>query len=478
MRNFLLFFWTRYLPTYSRNLTYMLQASEYKIRPYLKWFHRTYDFRRVMNRQTLDLTTKARLIVNVLAATSFVLALIISGFVFASLVFEPLLWWLVIGLVFVSPFILAYGILLLLWIGHVTIQKPKQAKLVKRARGSVSGHPAVRIAVLGSYGKTTAKEMLKTVLSSHLKVAATPGNMNTVIGVSRFIDKLDGDEDVLIVEFGEERPGDIRELARLVKPDIAIITGINEAHLSSFKTLDRTIKTVYEIEEFVEAENIYQNIDNEIIAKHQQKGVGYSQKGVDGWKVVAASTSVNGTKFDLKRDKTKLHVETQLLGLHTIGISAAVAVIADKLRVPAEKFESGFREVKPFKHRMQPKQLHGALVIDDTYNGNKDGVKAGLELLAQLQAKRRIYVTPGLVEQGSATETVHIEIGKQAAVADVVVLMKNSTTRYIESGLKQAGFKGKLMIIDKPLDFYNNLDQFVASGDVVLMQNDWTDNYA
>jgi UDP-N-acetylmuramyl pentapeptide synthase len=127
---------------------------------------------------------------------------------------------------------------------------------------------------------------------------------------------------------------------------------------------------------------------------------------------------------------------------------------------------------------MEPKKLHGAWVIDDTYNGNSDGVKAGLELLKNSKAKRRIYVTPGLVEQGGKTKQVHEAIGRQAAEsADMVVLMKNSVTDFIVSGLEKAKFKGEILTIDDPLEFYTNLEHFVAAGDVVLMQNDWTDNY-
>jgi len=122
--------------------------------------------------------------------------------------------------------------------------------------------------------------------------------------------------------------------------------------------------------------------------------------------------------------------------------------------------------------------MHGAWVVDDTYNGNSQGVAAGLEFLKNSGATRRIYVTPGLVEQGSKTLEVHETIGKQIAKsADIVVLMQNSVTEHILSGLHKARYNGEIVIVEQPLQFYTNLDQFVAAGDVVLMQNDWTDNY-
>jgi UDP-N-acetylmuramoyl-tripeptide--D-alanyl-D-alanine ligase len=129
---------------------------------------------------------------------------------------------------------------------------------------------------------------------------------------------------------------------------------------------------------------------------------------------------------------------------------------------------------------MQPYQLSGAWIIDDTYNGNLEGIGAGTRLLKDLDAKRKLYVTPGLVDQGEQTESVHNKVGQLIAESqpDVVVLMRNSVTEYIKAGLKEGKFSGELRIEDNPLEFYTNLSHFIASGDLVVMQNDWTDNYA
>lgn len=159
---------------------------------------------------------------------------------------------------------------------------------------------------------------------------------------------------------------------------------------------------------------------------------------------------------------------------------ALVAVLGIEFGLTDKHVQAGIVKTKPFEHRMQPYQLAGAWVIDDTYNGNLEGIRAGTELLKELGANRKIYVTPGLVDQGEETERVHVAMGKLIAAAkpDLVVLMKNSTTKYIEKGLEQGKFKGELRVESNPLDFYNNLNHFVANGDLVVLQNDWTDNYA
>jgi UDP-N-acetylmuramoyl-tripeptide--D-alanyl-D-alanine ligase len=129
---------------------------------------------------------------------------------------------------------------------------------------------------------------------------------------------------------------------------------------------------------------------------------------------------------------------------------------------------------------MQPYQLAGAWIVDDTYNGNLEGIRAGTELLKELPARRKVYVTPGLVGQGQEKQRVHLEVGQLIAHArpDLVVLMQNSVTDYIKQGLAKAKFQGELQIETNPLEFYTNLTHFVAAGDLVVMQNDWTDNYA
>lgn len=476
------YYYTRYLAVYQDVLLYMLQDTEFRLGRYFAWYARTADFRTVMKRRTLEFTPKIKLLrlwlwamwLIWVAATAIVLIL---GYNQQSYV----LGLVALALIILLPYVLAFGVVVPLFLGGVFIQKPRERAIIAAAREEFARSKAVRIAIAGSFGKTTMKEILKTVLAEGKNVAATPGNMNTAIGISRFARKLTGKEDVLIVELGEGRVGDVKELSELSRPTMGIITGINEAHLISFKTLDRTVATVYELVDYLGDEAVvYKNGESQLVADRAETGDKYlfSDKGVAGWKVTSIKTSIEGTSFIAMHGKTIVRAHTGLLGRHTVGMSVAAIAIAHNLGLTAKQIEAGLEKVVPFEHRMQPRRLHGAWIIDDTYNGNSQGIEAGLELLASLKAKRRIYVTPGLVEQGSQTQDVHEVIGQQVArSADVVVLMKNSVTDFIVSGLEDAGFKGTLMLIDDPLEFYTNLEHFVAAGDVMLMQNDWTDNY-
>lgn len=470
-------FISRYRPGYITAITYMLQSSDYQLGAYIAWFHRTGDFRAVMKRGKLDYTKKIQLLLVAMVAM-IVIAIVVAVLLFLQGGLSVLT---AILLVFLLPWLLAYGITIPLWLGRVIIQAPREKRIIAEARTKLAKHKAVKIAIAGSYGKTTAKESLLTVLGEAKHVAATPGNMNTMIGTSRFIMTLKGNEEIIIFELGESHVGDVRELCELIQPDIGVITGINEAHLESFKTIENTIAAIFELQDFLGDKPLYKNKESTYVRDHIDKDdpLAYDQSGVDGWEVTNPKVSLHGTEFTIQKKAKLVWAKTKLVGLHNIGILSVAVAIADSFKLNASDITDGLKKVVPFEHRMEPRELHGAWVIDDTYNGNIEGVEVGLALLKDIEAARRIYVTPGLVEQGSKTKEIHEKIGRLIAdSADVAVLMQNSVTDYISDGLRDAGFNGHVLIVEDPLKFYTNLEHFVAKGDVVLMQNDWTDNYA
>jgi UDP-N-acetylmuramoyl-tripeptide--D-alanyl-D-alanine ligase len=351
---------------------------------------------------------------------------------------------------------------------------------IKRSRRLFGEHRAIKIAVAGSYGKTTMKEILATVLAEDKKVAATPANMNVPVSHARFAKKLSGDEDVLIIEYGEGAPGDVAKFARVTKPDIAVITGLAPAHLDKYKTLKRAGEDIFSLSDFVKASDIYVNNESEDTLPFLKQSYNtYDSKNAAGWKISNTKLSLSGISFSMKDGKKTLNIKSRLLGRHQIGPLAAAAALADRLGLSTQQIEAGIAKIKPFEHRMQPRQVGGAWIVDDTYNGNIEGMKAGLGLLRDLPGKRKIYITPGLVDQGAESAAIHQELGEAIASAspDIAVLMKNSVTPNIQKGLETGNYKGQMIIEDDPLNFYNNLEQFIAAGDLVLMQNDWPDQY-
>jgi UDP-N-acetylmuramoyl-tripeptide--D-alanyl-D-alanine ligase len=319
------------------------------------------------------------------------------------------------------------------------------------------------------------------VLSEGRKVAATPANMNVAISHARFARTLEGDEDVLILEYGEGKPGDISRFAELTHPTDAVVTGLAPAHLDKYKTLAAAGLDIFSVRHYVMTGHVYVNRDSPATHDFMSKDMlAYDAKEALGWSISGIKISSDGTAFTMKQGKHKLRLQSGLLGRHQVGPLAFAAAFGLRLGMTDKQVEAGVAKVVPFEHRMQPYAMNGATIIDDTYNGNLEGVRAGTALLHELPAKRKMYVTPGLVDQGRDAARIHVQLGELIAAAkpDTVVLMLNSVTEYIEAGLESGGYKGDVRVVTDPLQFYNNLKFFVAAGDLVLMQNDWTDNYA
>lgn len=481
MNKFLKVISSVYSPSYPKVLVYMLQSTEYRLRPYFAWLYRIGDFRRVMHRRTLVMTKPTKLLLLVLLlgmATQYATAAGIGiwGLQHDSLNAGLVALILIIG----TPFVWGHLIVLPLLFGRFFIIGPSHKLQISRSKSKFAKHQAIKIAVAGSYGKTTMKEILRTVLSEGKKVAATPANLNVAISHARFAKTLSGDEDILIIEYGEGQPGDIAKFTKASKPDIGIITGLAPAHLDKYKTLQKAGDDIFSLTGFLKNENVYVNSESEAAQPFIKKSYSqYSSKSAAGWSIEDIKISLEGTSFQMKKGNKALRIKSQLLGRHQVGPLALAAVLADRLGLTAEQIESGIAKITPFEHRMEARQLGGAWSLDDTYNGNIDGMKAGLNLLAELPAKRKIYITPGLVDQGAESAKIHQELGEAIAKVnpDIVVLMKHSVTADIQHGLEKGEYKGQLIIEDDPLNFYNNLDQFIAAGDLVMMQNDWPDQY-
>lgn len=473
MRAFLRLF-GYYLPIMPQRYVYMLQQVEYSGRKLLQWLLKGPNLIYLIRRGTLKPTRKAQALL-VAGYGTYLLILFAAG----------LAWWqgfwlvgaaLLVGL----PLLIALVLAIIVTLGNGALYILRWP-LLGKAHRQLQAHPAVKIAVLGSYGKTTMKELLVTVLSEGKRVKATPGNMNVPISHARWVTaKVAQDEEILIFEYGEGRPGDIARFARLTQPTYGVITGLAPNHLDRYPDLAAVATDLLSIRNFIDDSQLLLNAAAAELHKQAPNIPVYDENGVQDWKVSDIGIDYDGTRFKMKnKDGVVLSLQSQLLGRHQVGPLAAVAATAYQLGLNVTQIEAGIAKTKPFQHRMEARPLHSAWIIDDTYNGNLEGIRAGLQLMNDLKATRKTYVTPGLVDQGVETERVHLEIGKLIAQArpDKVVLMQNSATASIQAGLEAGKYAGEVIIEDNPLNFYTNIEHTVAAGDLVVMQNDWTDNY-
>jgi UDP-N-acetylmuramyl pentapeptide synthase len=192
-----------YLCNYPKRLTYLWQGSDYRSGAFIKWWWRVSDFRTVARRGDVVATKASRVVhgVTLLSLGTYLLLSLLSillvrhsGVAFSLVVFVSIV---------LLPASVALFTMPVVWLLRAVYQTPKEQRLTKRAHDIFAKHPGVVIAVAGSYGKTTMKELLAAVLAREKKVAYTEGNRNVLTSIAQFATTLDGDEDIVIVEFGE-----------------------------------------------------------------------------------------------------------------------------------------------------------------------------------------------------------------------------------------------------------------------------------
>ncbi len=470
------------LPVY---LTYMLQQVEYNPAAFLDWVQRLMDLAsekplmKVMHRQQLVMTKVTRLFLSVGYASICAWFAVIATLII-YLPTAPLSIVAIVICIFATPFVVVVVYLAIISVADLFFVEKREKNALQRVKNYLETHPAKIIVIAGSYGKTTMKELLTKVLAGQFRVAATPGNGNTPSAHAKFVSNLEGAEEFLIFELGEGKPGDIQRFAEALHPDYAIITGLAPNHLDRYKTVDALAEDILSLRDFVGPQSMFVSGDSPILKKYTQATDQiFDEQGGAGWNNTSVHIYPTLTTFEVMVRGKVVLVSSRLVGRHQVAPLGLAVNLAISFGMNIEDISKILEQVVPYEHRMQPYSISGATIIDDTYNGNLEGILAGLRFLSEIEAKRKVYVTPGLVDQGQETEEVHKTIAATLAHVkpDWLVLMKNSATKIIKDELNRLGYQGRVSIEPEPLVFYQNLDQVVRAGDVVLMQNDWTDNY-
>lgn len=336
----------------------------------------------------------------------------------------------------------------------------------------------IKIGITGSFGKTSVKEILYTVLSRKYKVLRTEGNFNTPAGISLTLEKMRGDEAVFIAEMGARKTGDIAFLARMVKPDYGIITGVAPQHLETFGTFEAVRKTKGELAAALpDYGTLIVNADEEQ-ADLSGAVCKIVKVGKDGkYRVKGVRTDKNGSSFVFCTESEEEVFETVLLGRHNVQNIALAAALACELGLKPADIAKAVKSVKAPPHRLELTVTPDLTIIDDSYNANPSGVKCALEVLSEFDGIKTV-ITPGMVELGDEEEALNREYGKLIAeVADKVVLIGKYPAEYVYNGLSAAGYKGAVYRFPTLSEAEQNFGRVLSRGETVLFANDLPDNY-
>lgn len=357
------------------------------------------------------------------------------------------------------------------------------------ARRKLLANPGlIRIGLTGSYGKTSVKHILGTILSEKYPTLITPASFNTPMGVSRAIrERLTPSHQIFVGEMGARHVGDIKELCRLVKPTIGIITSVGPQHLETFKTIERITSTKYELIDCLpqEGSRAYFYNDGAICKQLYDQTTktkvlcGRDPETSDCW-CDNVSVSAEGSSFTLHiRGKGSVDCQTKLLGEHSLQNILLASAVASDLGLTLKQISHGIAKLQPVKNRLELITRPGGFtIINDAFNSNPVGAKAALNVLKAFP-ERRIIITPGMVELGANEAEYNREFGRAMKdCVDIAIIVGRNRVKPIIEGMKEVGFTDEQIFrVDSLDDSTRLLHTLVRPTDTVLYENDLPDHY-
>lgn len=348
-------------------------------------------------------------------------------------------------------------------------------KFVARADEALKNSKAVKIGIVGSYGKTSVKNALRGLLSEKYAVVASPASYNTPIGVAKTVAlPAFAEAEVAIFEMGARRAGDIKELCDLVQPDYILFTGVCAQHIETFGDLDGVFHAKCEAlsssaKLIVCGGGLRERIEKEYPdALEKCRFVGQAKE---------IELRADGTAFVMSLQGGDLAVDTCLLGEAAVENIMLAAALAEVMGLTAEEIATGVKKLQQTEHRLQLTKEGGVYILDDAYNCNEKGAKMAIDALKRFSGKKFI-ITPGIVETGVLHEEINGRLGVMLAEAalDMVVLVGETQVKLIADEYKKAGGNPEaLHVVPSLQDATALLQGRLSDGDCVLFMNDLPD---
>lgn len=448
---------------------HIFQLDEYRIGKFLKWVIAHFFTRKIEDKKHFVATPKAR------AILTLAVFLTIMKTIFLTL----WLHWigLILGLLLATQ---AYLFLIISYLLLLPYLSYKKNKIKAATEKKLASFPNLKIVgITGSYGKTSVKEFLYQILRTKHKVLRTPGSYNTPLGIAKVIDlELDNSYEYFLCEMGAYKKGEIKEICDMVHPKYGIITGINEQHIETFSSLENTTQAKFELIASLPSNGFgVINGDNDFIKSALPS---YSQNittygfSDEKFSIQDIRQTNEGSSFILILDGEKHTTKTKLLGRSTVQNILAAATMSYLLGVKPTNIVAVIADIQPVAHRLEIKEMKDMTLIDDAYNSNVDGFQEAIALLENFD-RPRVFVTPGIVDLGDRTLSIHENLGRLLSGVDYIVLIgKSERTKGLEQGIVD---KKKIIKLMSVKSVWKKIEDLHLKNPVVLLENDLPDNY-
>ena len=333
------------------------------------------------------------------------------------------------------------------------------------------------LAVTGSSGKTTTKDMLYFAVSESRKTLRNLGNLNSEIGLPMTVFNLDESHECAVLEMGMYVQGEIDYLAEIVKPHFAIITNVGVAHIQSAGSRENILKAKMEIANYMtQSDVLLINGDNDMLQTVDTGAIKpsvykYGLEEHNDIRLISYETTESGMKIraDILGKITEYEIPT--LGIHNIYNSLSVMGLCSLMGLDMKKSAEGIRKYQPSKYRMEIKSVSGKTLIEDFYNANPDSLRASIETFRQMQGERKVAVLADMLELGAISEKEHMNAGIQASEIFDVIICIGSDAKYIGKGAIENGFdKGRVYYFANNEEAVSEINSILRPGDAVLMK--------
>ncbi len=333
------------------------------------------------------------------------------------------------------------------------------------------------VAVTGSAGKTTTKDLIAEMLATKMVTDKTQGNLNNHVGLPLSLLRLEETARVAVVEMGMNHAGEIRELAAIARADVGVVTNVGYAHIENFDSIEDIAAAKRELVEALGDEGTaVLNADDARVAtfgrSHQGRTILYGQSPAAEVRAEDVEYSRGDGTPGVRFRVGPVHFESALTGRHSVSNLVAGIAVAGVYGIAPQGLREKVKQLMPAKMRGERIEHNGVLIYDDCYNSNPDAVRAMLEVLRDTPARRRIAVLGEMLELGRWAEPLHRDVGNYAAVCglDVLVGIRGAACHMVDA-VKRAGLTAAAaFFFDDPVEAGRLLRTLAQPGDAILFK--------
>ena len=333
------------------------------------------------------------------------------------------------------------------------------------------------IAVTGSVGKTSTKDIIYSVVSKKYKTHKTMGNYNNHLGVPLTILSMPNDSEALVVEMGMNHFGELSVLSKIAKPSISVITNIGTAHIGNLGSREGIRDAKLEILDGMIGNELVINGDDDMLLsvldelskKYDVKIVSIDNEST--YNAINVEEEVFSSRFDIEGYVNGILVNVG--GKAYIYNSLVAYAVGKCLGISDDDIRDGIREFKLSSSRLEKKVTKkGTILIDDTYNANYDSMKSSIELLGKVNERRKVAVIGDMLELGEYTNEHHTKLGDVVVNnnIDILITIGECSKMIRERAVKLGMDKNNIYSFDKERDSYLFLDEFLTNKDIVLLK--------